>query len=377
MKSHSPELQNNHRNRNIVLLLLIVGGALGLRLYAASVMSEAHDEDDYLSAARHYRELMIEGEWGAIIDMQQNSEHPPLGKLLFAAVLDKNELEAIPVEVKRGSRNPLPSNSLRNTRLQAVAAGTLTVLVTALSNPIGGAMLAVQSIHFRFSALAYLDALPTLFMALAAFLYAQSLCNDKRHILLFYLAAASFGLSVACKYPYAIAGFALICHALFYRHYSLKMIFQWGILAIAVFFIFNPYLWHDPLNRLWEQMTYHNEYAGNQIESRSFMTPFRQLATPYSHLPEELHPRMWMVSEWITFLSLFPGVPVLLRQKSVYAWWFVFGMVFSILWPTQWIQHNMLIIVPYSLCAGAGLQWGWMQVRKTTYHFVPRRNPTG
>ena len=350
-------------------LLLIVLFGFGLRLYAADAMPEAHDEDDYLSAARNYRELMNAGEWETIIDVEQNAEHPPLVKLLYAIVLDNDELEQIPARVERGSRNPLPAHSLRNTRLQAVAAGTLTVLITGMTNPLGGAMLAVQSIHFRFSALAYLDALPTLFIALAAYLYNRSLNPasenriSRRSRLFFYAAAVSLGLSVASKYPYAVAGFALVCHALLYRHYSLKIIFLWGMLAIIVFFIFNPYLWHDPLHRLQEQMSYHNEYAGNQIDSHSFITPFRQLATPYSHLPNEVHTWLWVASDWIIFLSMLPGVIVLLQKKSVYAWWFVFGMVFSLMWPTQWIQHNMLILVPYSLCAAAGLQWGWIQIR--------------
>ncbi|MBZ0310091.1 MAG: hypothetical protein K8I82_28785, partial [Anaerolineae bacterium] len=144
---------------------------VGLRLYTADVSAVDWDEDDYLSPARAMRELIDEGKFSEIPNVQQNREHPPLVKLLYSVTLDEEELEDIPLQTYRSRKSPLPPDSLRNSRWQSVFFGGLSLVVVSLMNPFAGAALAVTPIHVHFTSVAYLEALPVLCTALMAFFY--------------------------------------------------------------------------------------------------------------------------------------------------------------------------------------------------------------
>ncbi len=42
---------------------------------------------------------------------------------------------------------------------------------------------------------------------------------------------------------------------------KLAEILLYSILAGITFFVFNPYLWHDPINRLVASFSFHTQYA--------------------------------------------------------------------------------------------------------------------
>jgi hypothetical protein len=344
--------------RITAVITVILMGIL-LRLVFAVEAPADWDEDDYLSPARVYRELMIAGEYEEIPNVQQNREHPPLVKLLYAGLLDEEELGEIPLETFRGQKSELPEDSLRNTRISSVVFGGLTLILLAALNPLAVVFLAIDPIHVHFTGTAYLDAMPTFFTALMAFLYLRSLplqdIKQKRWHMVG--ASVSFGIAVACKYPYAMAGVALLLHALVYRHYKLPLLFGWGVLSIVVFFALNPYLWPNPPERLEYQFTYHEDYAEGQIETFTLTKPIDQITDPNYYLPQEFqfHITRLLAIGW--FFAAIPGLVLLLRQKSFFGWWFAIGLAFLTAWPTQWIQHNMIIVVPYSVCIATGMVW--------------------
>ena len=59
--------------------------ALLLRLWTAWHLPEDYDEPVYLRAAFDYAQLLHTGDLQGVIDYPQNTEHPPLVKLLNAA----------------------------------------------------------------------------------------------------------------------------------------------------------------------------------------------------------------------------------------------------------------------------------------------------
>lgn len=363
------------RSRILFIAAVVVFG-VGLRLYTADVSGVDWDEDDYLSPARAFRELLDKGDFAEIPNVEQNREHPPLVKLLYSVTLDEEELEEIPLVTYRSRKSPLPPDSLRNSRWQSVTFGGLSLLVVSLMNPIAGVALAVTPIHVHFTSVAYLEALPVLCTALMAYFYLKSQFHHKRRYLV--LSAFFFGLAVACKYPYAWSGGALMLHALVYRHAKFQEMIVWGLLAIVIFFIFNPYLWPNPPERLRYQFTYHEDYAENQIETHSYTNPFEQLTRPNNYLLKEIRHPLWRGVAIMIFFFAAVGAIVSLRQKSYFGWWLVIGLVFLMVWPTQWIQHKMTIMIPYSMCAAAGFQWIYAQVRN--FQTKPslasfRRNP--
>lgn len=366
-----------------IITVLVLGTAM--RLYFAYHVPSRPDEDAYLGPARVMREYAKAGEFEKILDLDITPEHPQLVKLMFALTLDDDELQDIPTEIVPGRTTPMPPNSQRNARLQVVATSFLTILTLALTNPIAALLLAVDPIHFQFGSVAYIDAMPTLFTALMAYFYlkAQSTGTDRiypvptegNHIQQFlrqpkyrYLALSGIclGVAVACKYPYAWIGVILVLHALVYRLVSLKQLIAWGILSIIIFFAFNPYIWKNPIERVYEQLTFHEEYADVQLEkdNHALRKPIDQLTQPSYYLPSKVKHPLWNPLGRVVFALAIPGTIVLLRQKSFYGWWLVLGLVFLMVWPTQWIQHNMMIVVPYSFAAATGVPWIGQQIQK-------------
>lgn len=341
-----------------IILIIAVGGAW--RLYVRAEAPVAHDEDNYLSAARTFRELMQAGEWGQIPNVSNNEEHPPLGKLLFSLTLDEQELDQIPTEdqIFRGSRLPLPPHSLENARLQAVLASILTLLAAAMVNPVAALALSGQSVHWYFGSLAYLDALPTFLTALSAALYVYSVGENPKYPTPAFLAsAACFGMGVAAKYPFALMGVALVLHALVYRVVKLPQLIGWGVFSILIFFIFNPYLYPAPLERVESQLAFHEDYA-EKYGDRKWYRPIQQL-TDAEFLSDNLKSPLGHGLDLAIFGLAVMGLYPLSRQKSFYLWWLVLGMVFLMYWNTQWSQHKMMVVYPYSISAGAGGIWLW------------------
>lgn len=343
-------------------ILAVIALGLSLRGYVARYAEADYDEDDYLGASRAIREEMDKGDWGAIPNVQINAEHPPLVKLMYAVALEGDELEQIRLVVPRGSRYPIPHTSLQQTRAQSVLWGMLTILTLSLMNPLAGLSLSIQGVHLHYSSMAYLDSLPTFLSGLMAALYTLSLTSEKYRKPLFWASAACFGAAVACKYPFAWSGVALIAHALFYRHFKLTWLIGWGMVAVGVWFCLNPYLWPNPLERLDYQVNYHEEYAGNQVKTHRYFQPLDELRDPNSHLPAVANNDLWLIISTVMQVAAFGGVILLLRNKSLYGWWLVLGMAFLMIWPTQWPQHKMIIVVPYSLASAVAFAWLWDQM---------------
>jgi hypothetical protein len=344
----------------IALILLL---AFGLRLSLALNSPHAHDEDNYLSGARTFYELRQAGRLDLYPEVRNNPEHPQLAKIIYSFTLYEGDIQQIPTEDKlfKGSNLPLPERSLHQARLSSVIFSTLAVLALSLVNPLAGLALTGQSIHYYYGSLAYLDAFPTLMTALSAILYMQYIRGGRGGDKILWLSALCFGLGVTAKYPFALMGVALVAHALFYRLIPLPKIILWGLLAILIFFLYNPYLYPDPLGRVRWQLSFHEDYAEN--ETRSLTRPITQLTYPQGILPLYLRDSGWANLAYVVDLSLFClavlGVYPLWREKSLYAWWLVLGMAFLMLWNTQWVQHKMMILVPYSFSAARGLQLLW------------------
>ncbi|NDJ84705.1 MAG: hypothetical protein GYB66_02360 [Chloroflexi bacterium] len=364
--------------RRLLILGIVILAAL-LRLGIVVDAEQHWDEEDYLIAGAAFNRTLSEADWEGITEASYNFEHPPLVKFLYGLTYDPAErdrlLNSIDLDTfaATGKRIARQDISLPRARLQSVTAGTLTVLAVAVISPIGGFVLAIVSIHMFYSSLALLDALPLLFLTLMAIAY-QRYHRHRQPAALFWVSAIFFGIAGAGKYPFAIAGVALLAHALVYRHQRLLALIGWGLLAIAVFFILNPYLWPQPIERLEDQLTYHREYAENKSDYHDYMTRVNQLLYPartwHDRGPD--YPFIVPVDAAI-FIFAIPGTVILLRQRSYFGWWLVVGFVFLTVWRSQWLQHNMIIMTPYAISAGTGLSWAWRHFRRWVLSSMPFR----
>lgn len=347
----------------LIITALVVGAVL--RLYFVYNVPTRPDEDAYLGPARVMREHLQAGEWEKIPEVDVTWEHPQLVKLMFSLTLDSEDMDEIPTEIVPGRTTAMPENSLRNSRLQTVMVSLLTLLTVALTNPLAALLLAVDPIHFQFGSTAYIDAVPALFTALMAYFYIRAINGEQHKTRDFLLSGVCLGVAAAAKYPYAWVGVILALHVLVYRHFSFQHIFQWGMLALAMFYLLNPYIWKNPIGRVYDQLTFHEDYADTQLQkdNHSLLKPIDQLTEPRYYLPSKVKHEVWNPLGQVVFALAVVGTAVLLWQKSFYGWWLVLGLLFLMVWPTQWIQHNMMIVVPYTLAAATGLQWLWQQLR--------------
>ncbi|MBZ0310530.1 MAG: hypothetical protein K8I82_31010 [Anaerolineae bacterium] len=328
--------------------------ALALRIHVAQNVPVEVDEDNYLSAALDYRRGLDARSLHQVTHVKRNYEHPPLVKFLYALTMDQEEVDSLPPKLYPGFMEKLP-NSLDRARGQAIFAGVLSALMVALINPFAGLVMAAQSMQVYYTGVAYLDALPVLFISLMAWAYTRQPPENRRVNPYFWLSAVFFGAAVAAKYPYALVGLVLIVHALFYRLHSLPKLILWGLISIFIFFWLNPYLWPDPIGRLESQLTFHTDYGLGR--NYSLLAPWGQMIYPRQDIRYDeglmLHP----IVDIFFFLLAVAGTYLLLRQKSLFGWWLVAGMIFQMLWPAQWIQHNMIMIVPYSISAASAFHW--------------------
>lgn len=353
------------------MLLCLVLVALALRIHVARNVPVEVDEDNYLSAALDYRRGLDARDLYAITHVQRNYEHPPFVKILYALTMDQQEVDSLPRKLYPGFMEKLPT-SLDRARGQSIFSGVLTVFIVGLMNPFAGLVMATQSMQVYYTGVAYLDALPVLFISLMAWAYRHKPPENRSFNPYFWLSAIFFGAAVAAKYPYALVGAVLITHALVYRHHSLKKLVLWGLIAVAVFFWLNPYIWPDPVARLKAQLTFHTDYGLGR--NYSVFTPWGQMLYPRQDIRYDqslvLHP----IVDLVFFLLAVPGGYVLLRQKSLFGWWLVAGVLFQMLWPAQWIQHNMIMIVPYSFSAAVMFQRLVQQIQEKSLWITSNSN---
>ncbi|MFP4321649.1 MAG: hypothetical protein ACLFTK_04280 [Anaerolineales bacterium] len=358
----------------IVFFVATLVFGVGLRMIFALESREDFDEDDYLSAARAFYEA---GSLANYPDVDNNTEHPPLVKILFSLTLNPAELNQIPESVPRSSLTELPPDTLRWARHQAVLVGSLTLLVVGLLiSPLAMLALAVNSVHLHYSSVAYLDPFGVLGLTLMSTAFVYSLrAEGRRRWWAFGLSAVAFGAAVAVKYPFALAGVMLILFALVYRHYKLLPLVGWGLLAIAVFWVLNPYLWVDPFDRAYGQLSYHDAYTETYAAPHTYSKHLEFITSHADHIVHWRGHPFFVFTDWLLFLCAVPGVALLLRHRSYYGWWLLGGFLFLSIWETQWRQHLMLIIVPYAYSVALGLAW-WRDQLAAMIPRVVRRADT-
>ena len=104
------------------------------------------------------------------------------------------------------------------------------------------------------------------------------------------------GLTAASKYLYCTVGIAVLAHWLDTsfpkRKVTLKTLLRWllpplvfSLIALAVFFAADPYLWPDPVNRLKDSILFHSAYAQSGEVSNAALPFYQPLAYLLQSVP--------------------------------------------------------------------------------------------
>ena len=356
----------------VLSILLAIGLAFGFRAHAARTLNIDFDEDDYLRAGQEYAQLIRTSDWRGFLDTNYRPEHPPLAKILIGlSILSAPEKPLIPDAATTAEPNRyLPRDLVRPARTMNTVFGTLTVLFLALVNPLAGLFLAFHTFTIKYVSQIMLEAFPALTSLLMVLTYLQWKKTTQNGVNGWLIASAIFlGLTAASKYLYCVAAIAILVDWYWNAREdsSIKGFLRnaaiWGLLGIAIFFLFNPYLWSDPIGRLRESVFYHAGYASGaaEVENASFPAwqPFYWLFfSPY-----------WWQEGTVAFpfdivITMFAlaGLGRLWNRERLYALWLVIAMGFLLVWPTKWPQYIVILAAPLSVAAAEGAAGAWQEI---------------
>jgi hypothetical protein len=315
--------------------LLISLLALFLRGYLAVNGPVEYDEPVYVDAAILYSSAMRAQDWDQIFNSTYNIEHPIFNKLLYSIVL----LFLKPIG--KGIKMPFDTvlytlphfYKLLAMRLISVLAGTASVFILSLINPIAGLAFAIHTFAIKYSSIIYLEAVPLLasLVSLSAIHKAfDQLSSNKDRPTLSWLALSSFltGIAIASKYLYGVVALAIVVGILLTSRYSkqrtMLWLAVWGGACLLFFLLLNPILWPSPISRMMESIQFSINYSGNDpvVNQKNYPTwqPIHWLLLSIPHHSQKLLPFFvrpgdyFILADTIIFILAVIGFPTLIRR---------------------------------------------------------------
>ena len=358
----------------LLALSLVLGG--WQRARAVHGLPPDFDEMVYIPVAFDYRDLARQGDWAGIASYRENFEHPPLVKLMFAAELAASDAQR-PDWSQTEVGKPVPPQAqpaFYGTRWVSWVFGMGELLAVGLVNPLASLGLSVSTYHAKYTAQAYLEAVPGLLVVLAVLLFERALRKrGELHRGLFLASAALLGVATACKYPYGVV--AALGLAPFLPLWARRFPAWWGAyaaVALLAFFVADPFLWPAPLARVLESIGFHVDYSQSEHVKRSGL-PWWQPVYWLTHAePASWHRGLFFtpLADWTLFPLALVGLWRTVRARPVFASWFLIGLVFLFAWPTKWPQYILVILPAVAVCAAFGVETivalalqGWALVR--------------
>jgi hypothetical protein len=371
--------------KKTTLVIWISVLALFLRIYVAVIGPIEFDETVYVNAAAQYNLAMRQGDWSQIPKLTMNNEHPQFFKLVYAVGLmgGKTIPDAADMRGGKDLQSVLYWRHLIILRMISVFFGTATVFLIGLVNPLAGLFLAINTYAIKYTSVIYLEALPA-FTSLAALMtalksikaYQNSSKNWRGWAGWLVLSSMLMGMTAASKYIYAVVGLVIIAAILIegrkHKISSLLGLAGWGLLALAFFFLFDPILWHSPLNALAQSVNYHFNYSngeGIKTADYPFWQPIQWLMISIPQQPNQpiaffLHPGDYFISaDTIIFILALVGLPTLFKKNISMFIWLVLGLAFLLVWNTKWPQYIVMVLAPFCVSAAYGFEYIYYKLK--------------
>jgi Two component regulator propeller len=338
-------------NSRLTLAAVIVLLGFMLRAWAALQLPVDADEPVYMQAAFDYSRMIRGGDWKAILEYRQNIEHPPLVKLLFS-------LPELVLPAYAGW-----ADSLLWARLISVFWGTLAVLVLTLFDPLAGGLLAIHTMTVKYTAQAYLEAVP-LFASLVAILalYTSRQRRDAR----FWLSAVALGVIPAAKYSYFPILSVVVFLFFFEKKYLWRDLALYLLLTAGVFFALDPALWLNPVGNLTASILFHSNYASGAHVQEVGYPWYQPLIWISKSWPNIWHPQIFFFfsADGAIFLLSLVGLVLQWRRQRWVIFWAGSALAFLLLWPTKWPQYTLVLVPALCLSASSALKWAFNWIRE-------------
>jgi hypothetical protein len=344
---------------SLLFFVLVTTFAFFLRDKAASNLNRDSDEAIYLSAGEEFAALIQTGNWSGFLETNPNPEHPPFTKILFGIAITNQPQTPTDIPLDDTVFSPRGASA----RQVSAIFGALAAGLLAIVNPFAGLLLALHTMTIKYTSEIMLEAVAA-FTSLASVLcyirYKKTTGTG------WWVASALLlGLTAANKYIYTVVGFAMLLDWLIHtvqtdKHWSqfFKTALLWGLTSLFAFFIFNPYLWTDPIGRLNESLFFHSNYSQNAPEVVALAFPTYQPFIWLTTSAKDWHPQnvfVYSVDNFILIMSVL-GLALLWRKDRVYIFWIVFGIAFLLAWPTKWPQYTIILSAPLALSAGEAVR---------------------
>jgi hypothetical protein len=335
--------------RRIVILVVVLG--ILLRGWTAWQLPVDFDEPTYIDAGYTYAQMLQQGDINGIIDYTGNNEHPPLVKLIYGLTF---------LVLGRGTDW---SQALFLSRMVSVLFGSLAVLVLALIDPLAGGLMAVQTLLVKYTSQAYLEAIPLFFALLAVILLLRTGSGRNKW---FVLSALAVGIIGAGKYSYFPILFVIFYLLVWEKHERIGSILLYFFLAGVMFFAFDPYLWHSPIQRLVESLSFHASYAqGSHVQEVAYpwYQPFIWVSRSHGFV---WHPEVffYMGIDGLIFLFALPGFWLEWSRRSWVIVWVITGMLTLLVWPTKWPQYTLVVLPAFCLAASTAIKMVYEKLRE-------------
>jgi hypothetical protein len=376
----------------VVLVVLLAGG---VRLYAAQRLNVDYDEPVYLGAAVDYAHSMRSGNFKMLAWSDNTYEHPALYKILYGVLLlTQQPLDRLP-DKDLPRLAPIASTAAGPwnvaARYLSVFWGTLAVLVLACVNPLAGLFLAVDTLSVKYTSEVYLEALPLLTSLLCALSYMRwdavvrrEPASSRRAWIWLLLSAVFLGMTAASKYVYSIVGLAILIHfavSVVRGRLPRKLILYlaaWAVLSLAMFLLFDPYLWPHPYSRLSKSILFHEVFQDSRLVQQyhyASWQPLRWLSAFAAYYDLDPASAFLINVDTLLFVLAVIGLPRLYRTQPFFFYWLITGLVFLLAWTTKWPQYTVIILAPFSMAAAQGVLTFWDLARRS---FTPGRasNPS-
>jgi ligand-binding sensor domain-containing protein len=188
------------------------------------------------------------------------------------------------------------------------------------------------------------------------------------------------GITAAGKYSYFPIAFVILYILVWEKHIKLGDFALYFLISGITFIGFNPYLWHDPVQRLVASLSFHTQYAqGSHVQEVGY--PWYQPLIWVSRSNGFIwHPNVFLYSGFDGLIFLF-ALPGLWLERKTQRWipvWVATSMIVLLLWPTKWPQYTLVVLPAFCLAASAAIKVAYEKIREQElywewfYNMFPR-----
>jgi sugar lactone lactonase YvrE len=343
-----------------ILIALVL--ATFLRAWAVSLLPQDFDEPVYLQVGFDYAGQIREGKFNAVIDYPQVTEHPAFVKLLYAG--------SVLVLGKADSW----TNAFYLSRAVSAVFGVLAVAFVAIAvDPLAGTMLAVHTLAVKYTSQVYLEAVPFA-MTIAAVLAFLRIDRSRPGRWL-WLSAFVLGMAAASKYSYIPVTVLVLAYlALFEKKLRWYWLAAYAAFAVGTFLVLDVSLWHDPISRLIQSISFHVQYSQGAHVQEAGYPWYQPLIWIFTSAPAGWHPNVFFYFGFDGLIAILAvaGIPREWKNRRWLVVWFVFGLLFLLLWPTKWPQYALILTPALCIMGAETLHriWNWLREQDTYWDYL-------